>query len=457
MASDILVIGAGVSGLTAALDLARAGMDVEVIEARDRIGGRIFTQEDPSLQHPIELGAEFVHGLAPEIWLPIQQHNLKVAELAGERWCSFDQMLEKCDFFSEADKILAQMDDKHVDESFLDFLARRFPGDEHAAAKDLATRYVIGFNAARAQEVSVHWLVHNRKAEEQVEGDRAFRILGGYRKLTDLFAQELAAGMEKASSPTLPAVQLSTVVREVHWREHEVRIEAQTPNGSRVIESSRALITLPLGVLQSRDFIRFTPELPTDKQGALNHLAMGQVIRVTLCFRKVPWEHVASTRLAQASLSGPADGEKINLSNLSFLFSNDEYFPTWWTQMPERLPIITGWSPAHCAERMAGMTEGRIVDKAVESLADLLGLDKAHLNSELDAAYFHNWDNDPFSCGAYSYVKAGGEGCQATLAAPLAGTLFFAGEHTDITGSNGTIQGAIASGHRAAKEISEMR
>jgi monoamine oxidase len=71
----------------------------------------------------------------------------------------------------------------------------------------------------------------------------------------------------------------------------------------------------------------------------------------------------------------------------------------------------------------------------------------------LSASYFHDWNSDPFSYGAYSYVKAGGEGCQATLAAPIANTLFFAGEHTDTTGHNGTVHGAIASGQRAAKEI----
>jgi len=105
---------------------------------------------------------------------------------------------------------------------------------------------------------------------------------------------------------------------------------------------------------------------------------------------------------------------------------------------------------------MAGMTEGRIIDKALESLGNLLGLEKASLNSQLNAAYLHNWDTDPFSCGAYSYVKAGGEGCQATLASPVRNTLFFAGEHTDTTGHNGTVHGAIASGRRAAKEILEL-
>jgi len=102
---------------------------------------------------------------------------------------------------------------------------------------------------------------------------------------------------------------------------------------------------------------------------------------------------------------------------------------------------------------MGGMTDGRIIDKAVESLASLLGLEKNRLTSQLNTAYLHNWDTDPFSRGAYSYVKVGGEGCQATLAAPIAKTLFFAGEHTDTTGHNGTVHGAIASGQRAAKQI----
>lgn len=463
MAPDIIVIGAGISGLAAALDLTRAGMRLEILEARDRIGGRIFTQHDSTLNHPIELGAEFVHGLAPEIWLPLQQRNLKINEVEGDLWCSIDQKLQKCDFFSKADKILSTIDDKHPDESFLDFLARRFPGDEHAEAKDWATRYVTGFNAANAEEVSVHWLAHNQEAEHQIEGDRAFRIVGGYQKLLDVFLQE-AGGTEPALSDRghrgsrmgvldRACLHLNTVVREIQWRAGAVRIEAQTPHGSETFQTPRVLITLPLGVLRAREGFRFDPDLPQAKQRALNHLVMGKVLRVTLCFREAPWNGVGTSRVGRTSSSDKERGTSDNLSNLSFLFSHDEYFPTWWTQMPEHLPIITGWSPAHCAERMAGMTDGRIIDKALESLSHLLGLDKSHFTSQLNAAYLHNWDTDPFSRGAYSYVRVKGEGCQATLAAPVANTLFFAGEHTDTTGHNGTVHGAIASGQRAAREI----
>src|SRR4029077_10506053 len=111
MPSDVLIIGAGAAGLSAAIELSRAGLRVEILEARDRVGGRIFTRHDPALNHPVELGAEFVHGLAPEIWFPVQKHNLKVTEVDGDMWCTIDGKLQPCDFFAQADEILSAMDD----------------------------------------------------------------------------------------------------------------------------------------------------------------------------------------------------------------------------------------------------------------------------------------------------------------------------------------------------------
>ena len=103
------------------------------------------------------------------------------------------------------------------------------------------------------------------------------------------------------------------------------------------------------------------------------------------------------------------------------------------------------------------MTEQEIIDHAVATLSRLLHLQKSQVQSQLSAAYLHDWDSDPFSRGAYSYAKARGEGCQKTLAAPLNNTLFFAGEATDTQGHNGTVHGAIATGKRAAAEILKIR
>ncbi len=438
MPSDIVIIGAGAAGLSAAVELSRAGLRVEILEARDRVGGRMFTLHDPTLNHPIELGAEFIHGLAAEIWLPVQQHNLQVTEVDGDMWCSIDGKLERCNFFAQADKILSAMDDdfadkKKTDESFLDFLARRFPGNNQEEAKQWATGYVSGFNAADPGLVSARWLVDSRHADEQIEGERAFHIAGGYKGLVDILLQEL--------NDRKVEIRLNTIVTGIKWRPGSVEILANGPQPETTFEASRALVTLPLGVLQSTGFVRFEPELPQQKRQALDNLAMGKVVRVALCFRERFWQ----------DLHGTTDSR--TLADLSFLFSRDNFFPTWWTQMPETVPTITGWAAAKSAERLAGTTNDEVIDKAIQSLSSLLHVERSVVQSQLTAAYFHDWDSDPFSQGAYSYVTVAGEGCQRTLGAPISDTLFFAGEATDTSGHNGTVHGAIASGQRAAQEI----
>jgi monoamine oxidase len=121
--------------------------------------------------------------------------------------------------------------------------------------------------------------------------------------------------------------------------------------------------------------------------------------------------------------------------------------------MPEKLPILVGWAPFHCGERLSGKSEAFVVERAIHTLHRLLGLGTEELASLLEHFYFHDWQNDPFSRGAYSYGKAGYSDAQQALAEPVHDTLFFAGEATDLGGHNGTVHGAIASGRRAAIEI----
>ena len=137
---------------------------------------------------------------------------------------------------------------------------------------------------------------------------------------------------------------------------------------------------------------------------------------------------------------------------MSFLFSQDEWYPTWWTAMPVHWPLITGWAPFRSAERLSGQDRDFIVARSLQTLSTLLNTSNRHLEELLKSAYLHDWQTDPFSRGAYSYVRTGASDAPEVLGRPVDNTLFFAGEATDGE-HGGTVHGAIASGYRAAAEI----
>ena len=132
--------------------------------------------------------------------------------------------------------------------------------------------------------------------------------------------------------------------------------------------------------------------------------------------------------------------------------SEDEWFRTWLTTMPNKLPIITGWDPFRCAERLSGNSRTFVIDQCLRTLATLPHTGSEQLAQLLNAAYFHDWQNDPFSRGAYSYGAVGSDGAQQTLPTPVENTLFFAGEATDTTGHR-NCPWRDCSGGRAAREI----
>jgi monoamine oxidase len=184
--------------------------------------------------------------------------------------------------------------------------------------------------------------------------------------------------------------------------------------------------------------MKFDPPL-TAKHEALSRLRVGHVLRVVLIFSSRFWTGLHADRRT--------------LEKMTFLFSGDEDFPTWWTLYPIKQPVLTAWSPADAAERLSKLSDHEICERAVQSLARVLHISLDRCRAKLVAAYTHNWQTDPYSRGAYSYVAFGGSDVQRELAAPLNGTLFFAGEATNFQGHHGTVHGAIASGYRAAKEI----
>ena len=137
----------------------------------------------------------------------------------------------------------------------------------------------------------------------------------------------------------------------------------------------------------------------------------------------------------------------------SFVHGTTEPFPVWWSALPSRVPLLTGWSGGPRAGALAGQGEDGVLDAALDSLASDFGRDVAELGSRLRLAYSHDWGADPYSGGAYSYGGVGAIEARAALARPVAGTLILAGEAVAQGGRNATVHGALTSGRAAAGEL----
>jgi monoamine oxidase len=410
-----LIIGAGVAGLAAAQRLAKAGVRVTILEARDRLGGRIYTLRDRKLPVPVELGAEFIHGRPNEVWDILGAENLVVGSLEGDNWCAEDRVLRKCnDFWSRWNTVAREVKKGrgYPDRSFSEFLQTLSVDEE---TKRSAVEFVQGFNAARADQISLQYLSLSQEESETISGDIPYRVLGGYDRVIKSLSRFDGRAVD---------IRLNTIVNEIEWRPGHVR--------ANQYEADRAIITLPLGVLQS-EAVRFQPDLP-EKKSAAKEMVMGHVLKAVLCFKSPFWE-------------------EHGLKNLSFLHARGEKFPTWWTMRPIAAPILVGWAGGPPAEELSLKKEEAILGAAMSSLANALKTHPSRLEPRLKAAFVYDWQADRFSLGAYSYVPKGAITAPLRLGEPVADTLFFAGEATNADGLSATVHGAISTGYRAAAEL----
>jgi monoamine oxidase len=495
---DVLIIGAGAAGLAAARDLATAGIKVAVIEARERIGGRVYTEHVDGLDFPIELGAEFVHGRPPALMKILDDQSMPFVDVTDRHWYLQDGRFSSShEFWNKLTALMDLMDLKQPDRSFKTFLDSLPDDEESRRAKAAASLFVQGFHAARIERIGVHGLVKAKEAEDEIDGHHSFRVIGGYDLVMKTLHDE-AAGAGAA-------FHLNTAVKEIHWHRGQVEVICTTSDGdgsadtpTQTFTASRALITLPLGVLQlssdvktesvgesatlwddkcgtgsgsdrlprttswddKKGRVRFIPELPPDKQHAIQAIPMGQVVRIVMRFRNRFWEELNSGTETQR-----------NFEQLGFIHYPQATIPTWWTQLPIRTPTLVGWTGGSKAEELIARIAGepinstaqpdaksiyreKILKEAIKSLQQIFGVAESRLREQLVASYTHDWQSDPRARGAYAYLPVNGVELQQTLSSSIDDTLFFAGEATSV-GHIGTVHGALDSGHCAAKEIQE--
>jgi monoamine oxidase len=420
---DVVVIGAGAAGLAAASELSRAGRSVTVLEARSRIGGRILTRHDPLSPVPIELGAEFVHGETAETMKVLGAARLRVDELPDEHFRSHEGRLAPVgDFWELVEGMrhdLAKRRHRHAGDFSVDKYLRqsRLP----AVRRTMLRQFVEGFHAARADRISALSLAApdgNGDSE-----DRQFRIAAGYGAMIEF----LRGGLD----PERVDVRTGTVAQVLRWKAGSVTIEATSATGAELepFRARAAIVAIPHAVLRAKA-LRFDPPLP-EKEKAADRLETGQVFKIALRFREFFWEK---------------GGRRPN-----FIHAPDVEVPVWWTPLPARAPLLTGWAGGPRAEWLLELDESERVERSLDSVARVFGMSRRDVDDQLDSWLSYDWGADPFSRGAYAYVGVGGLAAQKALARPVSATLFFAGDALDAE-EMGTVAAALKTGRKAGKD-----
>jgi len=397
---DVIVIGAGAAGLAAADELSRNGARVLILEARDRIGGRCWTRRIPGLSIPVELGAEFIHGEAKVTHALLRRAGLTAVESVRQQRALAGGTLRPMNAFTDAQRSVrgARLERDMSFEAFLRH--RKLP----AKTKTFARMMVQGFDAADPRRVSARSIIEEWAGTEM--GVSQPRPQGGYGALLHWLGNTVIASGAR--------LHLGAEVKHVRWTRHNASV-----NG---VKAPRVIVTLPLGVLQSGP-LRFP-----QKRSALRKLASGPVVRVAMRFDTPFWEKRSR--------------------GVAFFHSPTAPFPTFWTLLPMRAPLLTCWAGGPKAARLTGSSHAKLVDAALASVETVFG---KGVRGQLAAAYAQDWMHDPHSRGGYSYLLVAGEGAREELATPLDDTIFFAGEATDSEEA-GTVAGALRSGIRAARQ-----
>ncbi|WP_417668083.1 flavin monoamine oxidase family protein [Roseibium sp.] len=416
---SVIVIGAGMAGLSAANALTKAGYQVTILEARDRVGGRIDT--DRSTGTVLERGANWIHGIEGNpISALARNAGAKLVETDYEDITAFDPTGDAI-----SDELLGSTLDRYSD--LLDKIDGRVATKDQVSLADalqtldpgvLSDPLMVSLGGgeteadtgASLEELSAYYF------DEDKEFAGADAILPtGY----DLLPRFLARNLDMV---------LSAQVHTIRTASDGVSVETNEVT----YEADHVVCTVPLGVLKNRK-IRFEPPLPETFDRALASIGFGHMSKLGLVFETMDW-------LEDTEFFGFAERTR---GRWPYALNLDEVAGS-----PALMMICAG----SYAARMDGLPDEELIDDAMEVLRRAFGANVpspvAHMRSR--------WSADPFSLGAYSFAStATHPGTVKSLNAALNKQIFLAGEHCSLN-YRGTVHGAYLSGQKTAKTISAL-
>lgn len=418
----VIVVGAGVSGLSAAKTLAGYGHNVVVLEARTRIGGRIATSSLWA-DTPVDLGAAWIHGsagnpittIAKAIRAPMATTLSDSQIIYGNNGRALDATdashLESLRVGIQRTVAKAQ-NTLRTDISLQAAIEAGMQWPLRSAADQVAMRYVINSDyeqeyGGRSSALSAMWF----DSDGEFAGDDLLFVTG-YKAVSDFLARGLS-------------IRLGEVVRRIRVQGGVVYVNTQ----SRTFTADKVLVTLPLGVLKA-GAIEFVPRLPAAKTNAINRLGMGLLNKCILRFHRTFWADQYDWLGYIPALNGRW---------------------TEWISLSRQVgqPILVGFNAADFGREIERWTDTEIVSSAMETLRRIYGPG----TPDPVGYQITRWASDPFAYGSYSYLPVGATPKLRTdLAAKVGQTIFFAGEATHRQ-YPATVHGGYLSGIRAAGEI----
>jgi monoamine oxidase len=450
----VIVVGAGMSGLAAAHDLVEKGFEVIVLEARDRIGGRIFTDNE-RFGYPIDLGASWIHGLEENPLAPLtMKHSIalhptdveavfnhdgnrvdpKLADKLGQRvWEIFDTI--KFDSMKEQslkDSISSLKDYIFRNRSI--FLDKMEPLEQRLLFQLFMN--MEDHVGAKFENVSFD----SFGTDVELEGDHSI-LPNGYKPFLEKIAGE----------QVLARIRKNEVVKRIEYRidEGTGQSKAKVTTQNSIFEGDIVLVTIPLGVLKSGK-VEFIPPLPPKKQNAIDKLGFGLFNKVYMEFPEVFWPADSDllTLLPEKDTSWE-EFMRLNIDKKPAIIEEDDEksfvmsFLSYWKA--SRKPTLVAIFHSERAKQYENHSDDKIVEICVSRLRSIFPSAPSPTRTAVT-----RWNSDPFTLGSYSYIAVGASGNDIEeLSIPENRCLYFAGEAT-YKPYFSTVHGAYASGvHRA--------
>jgi len=422
---NVIIIGAGASGLSAAQQFLDKNIDVKVLEASDRYGGRLRLRKE-FFDFPMEEGADWINGNDNIWYTSIENSGATLIEYPDNPNFSLDGVIKnEEDLANDVDYLEAMaFIDSIPDYNGPDLTIKNavFSAGLKPRVQFIADAITSNARGSSFESVSIKGVSDGEKIWADGEG----RYLSTNHALVNVLGGNFGNVINNHLALNTPIVQVDY---------SNINLIKLTDASGNVHECTILIVTVPLAVLKSGD-INFVPNLPINTTSAMNRIGMDAGYKVMLGFYVNFWGKDVSSIYTDGT-------------------APEYYSPGFGRSLNDENRILSALIMGKQAEALAGKTDQEII-QLLKTELDALYDGAATQQFDESTTYVTNWGDMQYIKGVRSYPLVSGTGAAEEYARPINDRLFFAGEATALNGNYGTVQGALESAKRVVQEVLEV-